>query len=269
MLDAYNIAKTQAGKREVMTSHGNAAEAIFRKWLSEFLPKRYNVSSGFIVSQGLGDNDKLPHYDVIIYDQLEAPILWIESTPDQSDEGRSLAIPAEHVMAVLEVKATLTTTSIGNAIDHLIELRPLMIGIDHPDEPYKRFLPPNFFCSIIFFELEEKSRKSFSILEKFTEGFDLRGFREGITLRGEGHSKPLTGVLDSIRSPQKVDWTTDKNRSLLEDMIMCTKKGDTENNYYGTSLCWSERMFAKFAFDMIASFKGKYIRGLISSFHGL
>ena len=44
-----------------------------------------------------------PHFDVIIYDELDAPVLWIEDTPDASPQGRSLAIPVEHVRGVLEV----------------------------------------------------------------------------------------------------------------------------------------------------------------------
>jgi len=150
MLDNYDKAKTQSKKHKAATYHGNAAEAYFRKWLIDFLPKRYGVTSGYIVSQGLSNDDKVPHYDVIIYDQFEAPILWVEETPDHSKGGRSLAIPAEYVMAVLEIKSTLTTTSINKSIKQLEELKPLMIGLDHPSAAYKQFLPAQFFCSLIF-----------------------------------------------------------------------------------------------------------------------
>lgn len=50
MLAAYVIAKEQASNRQVKTKHGLVAEAQFRRWLSEFLPERYGVTSGFIIS---------------------------------------------------------------------------------------------------------------------------------------------------------------------------------------------------------------------------
>ena len=52
MLDAYDKAREQARIHEVETYHGKVAEAEFRKWLAGFLPKRYAVTSGYIVSPG-------------------------------------------------------------------------------------------------------------------------------------------------------------------------------------------------------------------------
>jgi len=52
MLDAYDQARVNAKGHEIEVSHRPVAEALFRKWLSDFLPKRYGVTSGFIVSQG-------------------------------------------------------------------------------------------------------------------------------------------------------------------------------------------------------------------------
>jgi hypothetical protein len=54
--------------------------------------------------------DKTPHFDVIIYDRLESPVLL--GTADHSALGRSLAIPAEHVVAVIEIKSRFTTASV-------------------------------------------------------------------------------------------------------------------------------------------------------------
>jgi hypothetical protein len=71
MLDAYDRAREKAKSHEVEVFHGKVAEAELRKWLSSFLPKRYRVTSGYIVSLGLKSTEKTPHFDVIIYDQLE------------------------------------------------------------------------------------------------------------------------------------------------------------------------------------------------------
>ena len=63
MLDSYDRAREHARSHEVETYHGNVAEAVFRKWLSDFLPKRYGVTSGYIISPGLGESDKAPHFE--------------------------------------------------------------------------------------------------------------------------------------------------------------------------------------------------------------
>ena len=70
MLDEFDRAREQARVHEVETFHGRVAEASCRRWLSEFLPRRYGVTSGYIVSPGLKSSQKAPHFDVIIYDHL-------------------------------------------------------------------------------------------------------------------------------------------------------------------------------------------------------
>lgn len=101
MLAAYDVAKEQGSSHQMKTRHGLVAEAEFRKWLGEFLPKRYGVTSGYIISPGISSAEHMIHYDVIIYDQLDAPVLWVEENADSSAQGRSLAIPVEYVRAVI------------------------------------------------------------------------------------------------------------------------------------------------------------------------
>jgi hypothetical protein len=116
MLDEYDAARNKARAHEAETFHGKVAEAVFRRWLAEFLPKRYAVTSGFIVSQGRSELMKFPHFDVIIYDQLESPVLWIEGSPDSSQQGMSRAIPVEHVCAVLEIKSAFHAAAVESAL---------------------------------------------------------------------------------------------------------------------------------------------------------
>jgi hypothetical protein len=73
ILDAFDRAKQKAKAHEVETFHGNVAEAELRKWLSGFLPKRYGVTSGYIVSPGLKSSEKTPHFDVITMTSLRRP----------------------------------------------------------------------------------------------------------------------------------------------------------------------------------------------------
>lgn len=84
LIDEYDAARDRARSYEVETVHGTVAQAALRDWLSTFLPKRYGVCSGYIVSQAAGDDEKLPEYDVIVYDCLNAPVLWVDDHADTS-----------------------------------------------------------------------------------------------------------------------------------------------------------------------------------------
>ena len=70
LLYQYRIAQRYSKSHTVQTHHGNVAEAVFRKWLSTFIPKKYAVTSGRVISQGKTDADEMPHYDVIVFNQL-------------------------------------------------------------------------------------------------------------------------------------------------------------------------------------------------------
>jgi hypothetical protein len=136
VLAKYDQAKVQASGRPVQVAHGIVAEAEFRGWLRDFLPKRFGVTSGYIVSQGMWEDEPLRHFDVIIYDQLKSPVLWVEGNPDHSSDGRIRAIPAEYVCAAIEVKSRLTQKSARDAIGKLRELQSLLSSVDEPSNPY-------------------------------------------------------------------------------------------------------------------------------------
>lgn len=71
------------------TEPGEVAEAVFRRWLTRFLPERYGVTSGFVISPGLSSKRPLRHYDVIIYDRANSPVLWRSEQPDRRTRPRS------------------------------------------------------------------------------------------------------------------------------------------------------------------------------------
>jgi hypothetical protein len=106
ILAEFDKIREQIENRPVKTAHGVGVEAYLRKWLAEFLPKKYSVTSGYIIPTLYNDAGvTLYHYDIIIYNVLEAPVLWTEGNEDNSEQGKYRAIPAEHVVAVYEVKA--------------------------------------------------------------------------------------------------------------------------------------------------------------------
>jgi hypothetical protein len=269
ILDTYDRAREKAKSHEVETFHGNVAEAELRKWLSSFLPKRYGVTSGYIVSMGLKSTEKTPHFDVIIYDQLESPVLWVEDFPDVSPQGRSLAIPAEHVRCVLEVKASFSSKAASDAIEHLTDLLPLTGGLDDPQEKYKLHLPPTFCCGLVFFELHKEHQFSEAATGTMISAIQLRGFFGGIILRGEGHRRETTGKLHLLRSETPIESTIGKGKASLLNSGQAESIKIADNLHFGSMLMWSEAYFSQFGFDLIAMMQGTYEAGRVSSFHGM
>jgi len=143
ILNEFNSAKGYNRSRPVRTEHGIAGEARFRKWFSEFLPKKYGVTSGYIIPDIMTVDYNLYHFDLLIYDEMNSPILWVDGNSDNSEQGKRQAIPAKYVHAAFEIKASLTSKSAKVAIAKLTELNNLA-----------SFLPPNFSCGVLFFELD-------------------------------------------------------------------------------------------------------------------
>lgn len=267
MLDAYDRAKGQAKAHEVEVFHGRVAEAQVREWLAGFLPKRYGVTSGYIVSQGQTENTKLPHFDIIIYDQIEAPVLWIEDSPDASAAGTSRAIPAEYVRSVLEVKAAFNSNSVSMALEHLADLDCLLAGVDAPGEQFKTFLPQRFFTAIIFFELRNESRNAWSELFKFVPDA-RRVWPGGLILRGDGLRPELSatiGLTHSTNSPPVPIGPTGRD---LTDTVVCSESKEFDGTYWSALLKWTSNEFSTFAFDLLAMLNRTYQPGRISSNHG-
>jgi hypothetical protein len=269
MLDAFDRAREKSRAHEVEAFHGKVAEAELRKWLSGFLPKRYGVTPGYIITPGLKSNQKTPHFDVIIFDQLESPVLWVEDSPDASSQGNSLAIPVEHVHCVLEVKADLSSTTSGDAIDHLKDLLPLMGGLDEPGEKNKLHLPATFCCGLVFFDLRQEHQFSEAALSKLIAGIELRGFFGGVVLRGEGHEKDMTGRMSLLRSETPIESIIGKGKSSLLKTGLAETVKVAESLHIGAMLMWSEPFFSQFAFDLLAMMQGTYEVGRLSSVHGM
>lgn len=264
MLNAYDSSRSKSAKKAVQVEHGRVAEAQFRRWLTTFLPKKYGVTSGYIISQGTSKDEYLVHYDVIIYEQLEAPILWVDDSPDYSDQGKSLAIPVEYVRGVIEVKASFNSSSATDAVKQLAKLKPLMQKTDLPNHPIKMYLPKEFFCATVFFELRKEHERDFAAMDKLLEATMLRGFYGGFILRTEMLDEFFSGKITILLEDADRDytnnalsfWAYSKSRKLREDL------------YCKLMLNHCESYFSQFAFDIIALLKGTYRPGVISSLYG-
>jgi len=267
MLGEYDRAVGHSKTQAVQSHHGVVAEAAVRDWLGTFLPKRYGVTSGYIRSQGLSTLHQSSHFDVIIYDQVEAPTLWIEENPDKSEAGRARIIPAENVGAVFEVKAAFNRRSVSESIDKLGQLAPLTNGVDAANERYPRHLPRQAILVMLFFELRRVDQADLVCLENLRTAEFGRPLYGPVILRGEGLSQGDTGLATQTVSHEPMERLFVHN-GLLHNISM-TDTIDVAGQHRGAMLHWSDINFSKFAFDLLALLKGTYEHGRASSFHGI
>lgn len=266
VLAQYDAGLAHAKDRPVATHHGNVAEAAVRDWLTTFLPKRFGVTAGYIRRQGFADALLSAHFDVIIYDQLEAPLLWVEKNADKADAGRARIIPAENVCAILEVKAAFDRRSVGKATMKLSELTPFLVAVDSPDAHYPKYLPPSTVCAMVFIELRCKDRGDRRALAGIRDVQLPRGFYGGVILRGENMHADVTGSIQKTISdePMAEMWP---EAGLLSQMTM-TDSLELAGRHHGAMLSWADVHFSQFAFDLLALLKGTYRQGYSSSLHG-
>ena len=209
------------------------------------------------------NSEDFVHYDVIIYDQLESPVLWVEGNPDSSLQGRSMAVPVEYVYGVIEVKAVFNKKSVKQAVEQLRKLRPLMRSSNPSIHDYRFYLPKNFFCATVFYELHKDNERDFRALDALLDGSDLRGFYGGYILRPELHEQHSSGKISFEYLNEEIN--PNNSSLLLWSYSKCKKVNE---RYLRARLLHSETHFSEFAFDIIALLKDTYRPYALSSMYG-
>jgi hypothetical protein len=268
ILRVYDQAVEQNKNRPVRTEHGNVGEGKFREWLAEFLPKRFGVTSGFIIPDARSKDYQLLHFDTIIYDALSAPVLWVSNNPDQSAQGRARAIPAEAARSVGEIKASLTPSSIREARSKLKELQSVA-----------GFLKPPF-CSFILF-LEVQSPEQPARIANLLADTSIPGYVGGLILRANGLDENLSGHFDfPVGEPCADADAMPLAREPSEPLCdaagnpQLAKQGDVATCYqadnkwhidigYGpvlhdVQLLWSYNSFPRFSFELLERVLGQH-----------
>jgi hypothetical protein len=93
---------------------GGEGEQIVRRFLNDHLPGRYEATNGFIID----DKEEISgHIDVIIYDKLNCPVYRTSE--------RGMIIPNDNVAAVVEVKFSLSSSSLDSAFEKIKEVKVL------------------------------------------------------------------------------------------------------------------------------------------------
>lgn len=95
--------------RDHWLSVGNYKEELLRGLLKQLLPKKYEVSTGFILSLDENGNEiKSKQQDIIIWDSNDYAAIF--------RDGDFVIVPPEACKAVVEVKSTLTNETLKKAI---------------------------------------------------------------------------------------------------------------------------------------------------------
>jgi hypothetical protein len=262
---AFQSAREKAANRPLpAVEPGDVTEGVFRSWLEGFLPMRYGVTSGYIISSGLPASAPMKHFDVIIYDRLEAPVLWRDNNPDRSNQGLHRPIPAEYVRAVLEVKSTFNRESVRDAMRKLHELDPLLAGTDGPDELYPRYLPKNFACGVVFFRVASNTRVR--ILDQLVAP-GLRGWLGGVVLaRAENELASHAGWIINVAGANPVEpWGAD----FSDNNIMSKSQENEGGGHRAAGVLFDPSSFAWFAFTLLGALSAKNRAGFLPSMHAM
>lgn len=257
MLDEFDRARTHSHAQEIEVYHGHVAQAEVRKWLTDFLPKKFGVTSGYVISTAMSVEDEAPHYDIIIYDPWNSPVLWVEEHSGTTEHSKSLAIPVEHVFCVLEVKSRYSVRDCRKAMEHLGDLRPLLEREEASDLRYKTALPRNFSCGVIFFDQREEAVTSEKALETFIDGSHLRGFFGGLVLRSEAFGPEVSArirLTDCDSAIEKAVFPRPANPLQMTKTV----EGPPPFKHRGAAMCWTESSFTIFGFDLIARLQGTF-----------
>lgn len=256
ILADYKFAKTLAGRYKVQVRHGFEAEASVRKWLSEFLPAKYGVTSGYIINNNLfnvSENDKelkLSHFDVIIYDKMESPIYWVDENYDESGLGAKKGIPIEFVKAIFEVKSSFNQAKeISKKLDEIISIKEF---------------DNEFFFGFIIFELNQglTTKKQESLIAhlfksnpKYIGGMILSGYNP------DPNKSIPESELDNFSLELEISQTDITNQMNQIDLYRGGLFLTSQNqpNYLFLCAGWSINSFPMFATNIVRRLNRTYV----------
>ena len=197
---------------------GHQIESEFRKILSNLLPLRYKVTYGYIASAASKETEPVisDQIDIIIVDTLVPHSIYIVE-----DKGMEV-VPLECVLAIFELKRTITPDTLNESLDHL-------------------------FCIQSDLKINKRDAKTY--------------FPAGVQGLGVMYANPLIGILsldhekyatkeDYINKYGKVIDERDKNKnmpdldiwaSLSSGLIMATCKLDDPKMLWAYTLRESDK----------------------------
>ncbi|MGR5209726.1 DUF6602 domain-containing protein [Vibrio rotiferianus] len=242
----YKDAKKKYGNRPAFTEHGSVSEELLINWLQDSLPQKYGVTSGYIIPDLYVETYSVYHFDIIVYDRFESPVLWVEPTEGNS---KARAIPAKHVFAVYELKASLTPESVGSALDKLQSI-----------SQYAELFPNNFHTKAVFMELPKKHvEKKSAVLNKFLVSDSIYGFSGAYVFSTDQN----TNVSASIQVDNDFD-NYDPKEYVLDKKLLFKDVDKIEVEIYDTNKFRFYNPEPGYSFDLM-SMNGE-IAGIVKSY---
>lgn len=244
LLSDYRVAVEQAGDDPVKTEPGNIGEAALRAFLKQFLPRKYGVTKGHIITPDLDYAGPLEEWDIIIYDRLEAPVLFVRRTKDEGPDSGKRGIPVEYVKVVIEVKSTLNSRSAEKAAEKLTKLNAF---IRSPEgERDRTRLPYSFRSSVVFFTTDAKNCEEFvralGALAPIWQQPNWASFMGGLIVQGHTHPKCSAQIAYAITASKNLvhyrpgcEWSasfsayrSDPTAPEMPCHVLCTGFGESE-----------------------------------------
>jgi len=130
---------------------GENREDILSSFLQRHLPKKYGILKGEIITQ---DGTKSHSADIVIYDALNAPVLY---------RGRTAVAPIESVYGIIEVKSTLSKQEFLDAsgkIESFKRLAPRQLNLIQTRDDVTLHRPPRPFGIVLAYQLGDNSLNS-------------------------------------------------------------------------------------------------------------
>jgi hypothetical protein len=176
---------------------GAATELEWINWLNDYLPKRYRVTSAFIIDSENNISDQI---DLVIHDTQYSPFVFNQSDVEY--------IPAESVYAVFELKQELNSGNIKYAKDKVKSVRMLKrtsAQIVHAGGTYTPKKPHDIIGGLITLSSTYNLRDSSAFKRNILSGDDKDRINMGLCLNGGAF----------LIQEDKIDVSTNEN-SLLE-----------------------------------------------------
>ncbi|CAC9599903.1 hypothetical protein BHECKSOX_1373 [Bathymodiolus heckerae thiotrophic gill symbiont] len=115
-IDAKEIYKNTEVKNNLLHAgeYGLYRENICKNLIESCVPGRYSVSNGFVINS---KNEISNQLDLIVFDKLETPFINIDT--------QGVFYPVETVVAIGEIKSSLTTSKLCEALVKLSKQKDL------------------------------------------------------------------------------------------------------------------------------------------------
>lgn len=255
----YHEALRQSRDDYVRTEHGDVGEFLVIDWLKTFLPKRYDVCKGYMITSSLQKNEKMEEWDVIIYDAIESPILF---TRDRYGQEKR-AIPIEYVRSIIEVKASFTPENAKKVVKKLCKLEKFIgknLSLEYPS-----FLCEPFCCSAFFFKTMFSNfaeyRNALNHMSKMLTEHANVPFLGAFILESQKNSEH-SGYLRGCQSDTPISFPEELEMS--SEFIYPNEK----HGVFGSIEGYHSNNYSIFLFDLLRAIQGR-LNNRISSLYGL